>query len=421
MDFKTIIKEQREEIEIIEKKENIIERELSFKLKQFLDYPNILAITGVRRCGKSIFSHLLVKGKGFGYINFDDERLTGVKTEDLNKILQAFYEFYGDIDYIILDEVQDIKGWELFANRLRRTKRVIITGSNSKLLSGELATHLTGRYIDVTLFPFSFREFLTFNQIKKTTVYTTREKAEILKFLNNYLQIGGFPEINKFGKAILARIYNDTVSKDILLRHKIKKTEEIKQLARYLVSNFCQEISYRKLAKTLEVKHLSTLSKWISYLEQSFLVFRLERFAFKLKQQFIAPKKIYCIDNGIINAIGFNFSENAGQFMENAVAVELQRKRSLNPLTEIYYWKDHRQNELDFLIKSGKKVTQLIQVTHSTSRDEIKEREIKALLKAHQDLNCNNLLIITWDFEGEERIKGQKIKFVPLWRWLLKD
>ncbi len=421
MDFREVIKEQREELLFVEKREKIIKREFSNRAEKFLKYPNILVVTGVRRCGKSIFSYLMAKEKRFGYVNFDDERLAEIKTEDLNKILQAFYELYGDVDYIILDEVQNVEKWELFANRLRRTKKVIVTGSNSKLLAGELATRLTGRYLDITLFPFSFGEFLDLNKIKRRDVYMTREKAEILKFLNVYLKTGGFPEVKKFGKAILSRIYDNIITKDILLRYKIKKMEEVKKLAKYLITNFCQEMSYSKLAKILDVKRVSTLSNWVSYLENSFLIFKLERFAFKLKQQFIAPKKIYCVDNGIVNMIAFKFSENIGYFMENAVGIELQRKKSLNPLIEIYYWKDHQQNEVDFVVKYGKRVSRLIQVTYATSRDEIKEREIKALLKASKELKCSDLLIITYDFEGEEKIKNRKINFIPLWKWLLGE
>ena len=419
MDFREIIKEQREELEFIEKRERIIKREFLDKAKRFLKYPNILVITGVRRCGKSVFSYLLAKENKFGYINFDDERLSSVKSEDLNKILQAFYNLYGDIDYIILDEIQNVKKWELFVNRLRRTKKVIITGSNSQLLAGELASRLTGRYINITLWPFSFKEFLDLNKIETREIYTTKEKAEILKFLDIYLKTGGFPEVNKFGKAILPQIYEDIITKDILFRYGIKKIEELKKLAKYLITNFCQEVSYSKLAKILDIKRVSTISNWVSYLENSFLIFKLKRFDFKLKQQFIAPKKVCCVDNGIVNMLAFRFSENIGRFMENAVATELQRRKSLDPLMEIYYWKDHQQNEVDFVVKYGKKVKNLIQVTYATSKDEIKEREIKGLLKASSKLKCNNLLVITYDYESEQRIERKKIKFIPLWKWLL--
>lgn len=418
MEIKTIIKEQREELRDIEHRERLIKRELLQKAVPYLKYPNILAVTGIRRCGKSIFSYLLAKEKSFGYINFDDERLLGLKSQDLNKVLQSFYELYGDIEYIILDEIQNVAKWELFVNRLRRTKKVIITGSNSKLLSGELSTHLTGRYIDTVLYPFSFKEFLDFKKIKIQKDYTTKEKAAILRLLEEYLALGGFPETNKFGKVILPRIYNDIITKDILLRYKIKKTGNIKELAKYMITNFCQEASYRKLAATLGVKRVSTISNWVSYLEDSFLIHKLERFSFKLKQQIIAPKKFYCIDSGIISAVAFSFSENKGYFMENAVAIKLQGDKLRDNL-EIYYWKDHQQNEVDFIVKKGKKVRQLIQVNYIQKETEIKDRQIKPLLKASGELSCNNLFVITWDYQGQSKYKGKKIEFVPLWKWLL--
>lgn len=418
MEIKTIIKEQREELRDIENRERLIKRELLQKAVSYLKYPNILAVTGIRRCGKSILSYLLAKDKSFGYINFDDERLSGLKPQDLNKVLESFYQLYGDIEYVILDEIQNVAKWELFVNRLRRTKKIIITGSNSKLLSGELSTHLTGRYIDIVLYPFSFKEFLDFKKIKTEKDYTTKEKAAVLCCLEEYLALGGFPETNKFGKAILSRIYNDIITKDILLRYKIKKTEKIKELAKYMITNFCQEASYRKLAATLGVKRVSTISNWVSYLEDSFLIHRLERFSFKLKQQIIAPKKFYCVDTGIVSAVAFSFSENKGYFMENAAAIKLQEDK-LRDNSEVYYWKDYQQNEVDFVVKKGKKVSQLIQVSYIQRETEIKERQIKPLLKASEELNCNNLSVVTWDYQKQGKYKGKRIEFVPLWRWLL--
>lgn len=264
-------------------------------------------------------------------------------------------------------------------------------------------------------FPFSFREFLELKGIKETNVYTTKEKAEILNCLNEYLKIGGFPEVNKFGKAILLRIYDDILIKDILLRYKIKKIEDIRKLAKYLITNFSEEFSYRKLSKMLGVKHVSTVSNWVSYLQNSFLILKLERFDFKLKKQFLSPKKVYCIDNGIITSISFSFSENLGRIIENVVAIELQRKFCGK---EIYYWKS-LHNEVDFVVKEGNEVRELIQVSYVNVKEEIKEREIKSLLKASDDLKCENLTIITWDYENEETLENKKIKFVPLWKWLL--
>ena len=421
MDLQSIIKEQRQELEKIERDERIIDRERLKEAKSYLSHPNIVVITGIRRCGKSIFSYLMDKGSKFAYINFDDERLTGLKTEDLDKALQAFYGLYGDIEYIILDEPQNIRGWELFANRLRRTKKLIITGSNSQLLSGELATHLTGRYIEIQLMPFSFREFLKFKAFKEVNAYTTKDRAEIINLLQEYLSFGGFPEVYKFGKSILLTIYETILNKDIILRHNINKIKEFKDLAKFLVSNSSEEITYSKLSRTLGIKHVSTVSNWISYFEDAFLFFKLERFDFKLKQQFIAPKKTYCIDTGIVDLMGFKFSENRGKILETAVAIELQRRRKESIFLETYYWKDAQQNEVDFVIKEKTRVTQLIQATHISNRQELKENRVSSLLRASKDLKCNNLLFVTWDFEAEEEFEGKKIKFIPLWKWLLAD
>lgn len=414
LDFKSIIKEQREELERIEREETIIVREKLPEAKRVLNYPNILAVLGIRRCGKSLFAYLLAKGSNAGYINFDDERLIEMKNEDFDRILTSFYELYGDIEYIILDEVQNIKNWELFANRLRRTKKVVITGSNSKLLAGELSTHLTGRYIDLELYPFSFKEYLLKKGISENKAYTTKEKAEVLNSLKEYIQIGGFPEAYKFGKAMISRIYEDILTKDILLRHRITKMEELKKLAHYLITNSSQETTYTKLSKILGIRHIVTISKWISYLENSFLIFKVEKFDFKLKQQFIAPKKFYCIDTGLINCIGFQFSDNLGRLIENAVALELQRRKE-KPQSKLYYWKDYQQHEVDFVIKNETKIKELIQVTYASSKNDLPEREVRSILKAGKELKCRTLTIITWDYEAEE----ENIRYIPLWRWLL--
>ena len=374
--IKEVVLEQEKDIEKIFEKEKIIERELTRELQKFLKYPNILAILGVWRCGKSVLSWQVLKDQKFGYINFDDERLKGLKADDLNKVLQVFYELYGNIENIVLDEIQNIEGWELFANRLRRTKKVIITGSNSKLLSGELATHLTGRHIDFTLFPFSFREFLVYNNLN-LEAYTTLERAQIFNHLKDYLFNSGFPEFPKFGKKILKTIYEDIIEKDVVKREKIKREEELRKIARFLVSNFSKEFTYSSLKEISTVKHLFTISNWVSALEEAYLIIKLERFSFKLKQKFVAPKKVYCIDNGLIGVAGFLTSENTGRLMENLVAIELLRRKSYwFSDWEIYYWKDYQQNEVDFVIKEGLDVKQLIQATYASSKDEIEKREI---------------------------------------------
>jgi hypothetical protein len=423
-ELKKIITDQKEEINEIFEKEKIIDRCVpNEKLANVLKYPNILAILGVRRSGKSIYSTLFLKGKNYGYLNFDDERIAGIEARELNLFLQAFYELYGtDLEYLILDEIQNVDKWELFANRLRRTKKVILTGSNAKLLSGELATHLTGRYIDFTIYPFSFGEFLEIKgiKVKKEDFYSTKRTAEIKKEIREYLSLGGFPEVHKFGKPILIKIYEDIIQKDILLRYKIKNKRAFREIAKYLISNFSDEITFTKLKNITSIKNVHTVKNYVDYLSTAYLTFILERFSFKLKKQTIAPKKVYCIDTGIINSVAFRISENWGAIMENLVAIELLRRKSYwQPDLEIYYWKDRQQREVDFVLKEGLKVKQLIQVTYSSDRDEIERREIKSLLKSSEELKCKDLLIITWDYEDEIYINDTKIRCLPLWKWLL--
>lgn len=417
--LKHVISDQKREVAQIFSDEKIIEREALILEKRFLEHPNILAILGVRRGGKSLFSHLLSRqiSEKVAYINFDDERLIGLKTEDLDKVLQAFYELYGDIELIILDEVQNVAGWELFANRLRRTKKVIITGSNSRLLSGELATHLTGRYVDFTLFPFSFRETLDF----KPDIYLTEDLAKLRNHLNTYLGGSGFPEFRKFGSAIVVRTYGDILNKDCIGRYKIRDKESFKELAKYLISNFSNEFTYSKLSKTFGIKDVHTAKNYVGYLREAFLIVVLERFSPKLKQQVIAPKKVYAIDQGFCNFISFRLSKDFGKIFENIVCIELLRKQATTHGLEIYYWKDHQHSEVDFVVKEGQTVKQLIQVCYDVGAETTRQRELKSLVKASKELKCRNLLVITENYEAEETVGERKVKFIPLWKWLLAD
>ncbi|MGC9157101.1 MAG: ATP-binding protein [Candidatus Micrarchaeia archaeon] len=416
--LKVIIKEQEDMIRQKLSNEHIITRDLD--LRRYLSSNIALFILGVRHCGKSTLAMQLFNGLKHGYINFDDERLLNMSAEDLNTVLLAFYELYGsDLDNIILDEVQNVEGWELFVSRLRETKRVIVTGSNSKLLSGELATRLTGRHIDATLFPFSFSEFLRYKNVEISDVLTTQERATVNRLLLDYLQNGGFPEFFKYGRAALESIYSDIITKDIIQRHRIKQVEALRQLARFLVSNSSQEFTYSSLRRTLQMKNLITVTNWVKYLQEAYLIFVIEKFSYKLKEVAIAPKKAYAIDTGLVSMLGFNTDNLLSRLMETSVAIELKRRASQDGF-EIYYWKGRSQRKVDFVIKAGNRVSQLIQVTRAASREEIKSREIENLIEASKELKCDDLLVITLDYEGREKIKESRIAFVPLWKWLLK-
>jgi len=424
--IKRVILEQKEEIEEIFKKERIIKREATRKsLLGYLRKPNILAILGARRSGKTLLSILLFQERKYGYVNFDDERIVGIEKSDLNKILESLYSVEGeDLEYIILDEIQNVSGWELFVNRLRRTKKVIITGSNAKLLSGELATHLTGRYISVELFPFSFKEVLVFKGRELKKEYMTKEIAGLKNELEEYIKIGGFPEVYKMGRRMIQNIFDDVISRDIFMRYEVKYKSEFRNMAKYLLSNFGCEMTFTKLRNIFSIKDVHTIRDYVRYLEESYLIFVLEKFSYKLKKQVIAPKKIYSIDTGIINSVAFQATENKGRLYENVIMVELLRRASYNESFEVYYWRDERHHEVDFVIKKGSKVRQLIQACYDLSNEKTREREIRNLIDASKKLKCKNLLIITGNYEGQEKFTwfgtGRMIAFMPLWKWLLK-
>lgn len=423
--IQTVISDQKEEIQRVFTDEHIIKREFLDTWKKSVDSKLIKVITGVRRSGKSIFSLQLLNEREYAYINFDDERLIGLKSTDLNLVIESFYQLYGDLKYIFLDEIQNITGWELFVNRLKRQGfNVVITGSNANLLSRELATHLTGRYVNMEIFPFSFREFLSFEKFKDMNddFHSTRQKSLIIKKLNEYIKQGGFPEAIKdkeLSKNYLSTLYSTILTKDVISRYKINYITTLREISNYLLSNFSRYITFNKIKNNFNLKSPHTSKKYVSYLEEAYLFFLLDKFSFKYKEVAASPKKVYAIDTGIINVMAFKSSENIGRLIENIVAIELLRKRIFNPLTEIYYWKDYQQKEVDFVLKEGPKVKQLIQVCYTSDPSEIHKREYKSLAKASKELQCDDLLIITWDYEAKETIDEKEITFVPLWKWLL--
>lgn len=421
-ELKRIIADQKEEIEEIMDKEKIIKRE-NPDLTHYLDHPNILAIIGVRRCGKSIVSHMILNEKKYAYLNFDDERLINLDKDQLNSILEAFYEMEGDIDFFILDEIQNIDGWELFVNRLRRTKKIIITGSNANLLSSELSTHLTGRYVDFHLYPFSFREYLKFEgvEITQNNEYSTKKVSMIKRNLEDYMKKGGFPESYKFGKHYLRKIYEDIIVKDALTRYSIRNKKSFREMTKFLISNYSNEFSYSSLKDMTDIKNVHTVKDYVNYLESVQIIFVLERFSFSLKKQVIAPKKVYCIDPGIVNSVAFAFSEDRGRLLENLVAIELKRRKMYwNNNWEIYYWKGKNENEVDFIVKENESVEQLIQASYDVENTKTKEREIRGLIKGSQDLRCEDLTVLTWNHEETIQRDDKEINFKPVWKWLIE-
>ena len=412
-EIKEIITLQKREIEV-KLKEKYIERNQELKLDNDL----IKVIIGPRRAGKSFFAlHFLNKKGNFGYVNFDDEKLTEVSNYD--EIITATNSIYNNPEFILFDEIQNLPKWELFANRLQRQgHNLIITGSNSNLLSKELSTHLTGRHLLTNIFPFSFKEYLKFED-KELTDTETKEK------LSKYLLSGGYPEILSKKvelKEYLSLLFNSILYKDIIKRYKIRNPKQIEDLATYLISNIANEYSYNSLAKIGKIKSSHTIEKYLSYLEESFILFSLSRFSYKVNEQLSSNKKIYCIDNGFIQAKSFKASPDLGKLYENIVACKL-KKQEVDEKIRLFYWKNQQQEEVDFVIKESLKVKQLIQICFNIDNLETKNREIRALIKAGKELKCSDLLIITEDTEKEEKEEwfGDKatITYVPLWKWLL--
>ena len=417
--IKRVIKDQEEEVLSKFNAERIIDREYSTEIQRHITKTNAVVITGVRRSGKSTEALLLVKGKRHVHLNFDDPSLEGMKGPDLVKVTEAMTELKGNVEYIILDEIQNVKGWELYVSRLRETKKVIVTGSNSELMSEELASRLTGRYTSFTAFPFSFREFLDYNRFKPD-VYLTNDIAKTRGFLDKYMLRGGFPEALALGERFLTQIYSDIITKDIERRYSIKHRSTFREFSKYVVSNISKEMSYNKLKNIFEIKSVHTVKNYLGFLEKAYIAFKVDKYSNKLKQQVLTGKKVYCIDTGLANALGFRIDEEKGRLLENVIAIELLRRKSYwNIHTEIYFWQDYKQHEVDFVVKESGSIKQLIQVSYRIEESDTKEREIRSLLAASKELRCNNLLIITYDFEGEEEKDGKKIIFMPAWKWLL--
>mgnify|MGYP001583711842 FL=1 len=422
MDLTRILRDQRQELDYSLKKKKIIEREAEEIFKNFLNSKLIKIISGIRRSGKSVFIYLLLKDKKFAYMNFDDERIINVNTDD---ILSSFYEIYWkDIENIFLDEIQNLDNWQLFVNRLHRSGfNIFITGSNSKLLSKELATHLTGRHLTMELFPFSFREYLRameFRENKDTTKGESLLKSELKK----YLEIGGFPEIvveRENPGNYLRELYSKIVERDIISRYKISFKKTFKEISSTLINNPSKLISYNKIKNNFGLGSEHTAKNYISYLEESYLIFILNRFSFKPVEIEKSEKKIYVIDTGLINNMSFKLSDNYGSIYENAVAIELMRLKSFNKNMEIYYWKNILHEEVDFAIKEKSRVKELIQVCYDLNNFDTKERELRSLIKASDELKCDNLFIITGNYKKEEKIKNKIINYIPLYEWLLKS
>ena len=406
--------------------ENYIHRAVEEKLEPLMGTPQIVVITGIRRCGKSTVLQILRKrfSESNYYLNFDDERLTQFTVEDFQILLELFIELYGEQKAFYFDEIQNISGWERFVRRLHDQKyKVYVTGSNATMFSRELGTRLTGRYLLLEMYPFSFQEYVywkTDKEIIDLFKLTTMLTAKIRRLFNEYIEDGGFPEyLENKTPDYLTMLYESILYRDIIVRHKISNGKALKELVLYLASNIGKDVSFNALKKMLNLGSATTVSEYCSYLESSFLCFFINRYDYSLKKQIHYSKKNYLIDPGLAKFIGFRFSEDRGRLLENIVFLELKRRNKL----DIYF---HRQQyECDFVVRRGIKIVQAIQVTQHLNDQATKQRELRGLLEAMKTYQLNEGYLLT---ENEENIeilnhesKHYTVHIIPLWKWLLME
>lgn len=388
------------------------------------DSPLAQVVIGVRRSGKSTLCHkvLLEHGIDYGYANFDDDRFAKLQTEDLNTLLSCIYQVYGtDIQYIFLDEIQNVDGWHLFVNRLLRSNlHVVVTGSNAKLLSGELATHLTGRYNEIHLFPFSFREYCSFRRID-TRGITTKAEAEKKTAFIDYINDGGFPEMQNLRnkRGYVQSLMEAIITKDIQQRFKIRNTDALRKIANHLINNVCQEVNYDSISQVLKITD-QTAKKYVGYLRQAFLIQLLSKHSFKSKER-IRNAKAYIVDCGLQNNRENSFApENIGWRLENVVYIELLRRCS-NDFLDIYYYKESsRSKEVDFVVCNQDKALELIQVAYDIDNAKTFNRETSSLVKASTALRCDTLTLIAMTPTRDIVVEGKSIHVCSAIDWLLK-
>jgi predicted AAA+ superfamily ATPase len=403
-------------------KDTGIERECLSLIGKYVKLPHVVVISGMRRSGKSTLLAQIIRkyySDGVYYFNFEDERLVDFHLEDFNRLYEAMMELYPGRKVFFLDEIQSVEGWELFVRRMYdRGFKFFITGSNSSLLGREAGTRLTGRHLMINLFPFSLREYLSFRNVidvdKSLSVATGR--SVLKRNFNDYLEKGGMPEYLKYGeRETLERTYDDIIYRDIVARHDIKEVKILRELALYLLSNCSSLFTFNKLKQMLGLGSANTAKSYVGYLEDSFLAYTSSLFDYSLKRQILTPKKIYGVDNGILNLVSFRFSENYGRLLENLVFIELKRRGR-----EIYYYKTKKNLEVDLLVREKNEVSGLIQVCASLLHPDTEKREIRALAASMGELKLKKGLILTGDEEKEIKVDSGSIKVKPVYKWLLE-
>ena len=420
-DIEKVLLEQQDELEALEG-EVLIHRpeealiNLNSKLAQ--------VVIGVRRSGKSTlcFNALRKAGVHYAYANFDDERLEELETKDLDNVLQTLYKIYGKFDYLFLDEIQNIDGWPLFVNRLLRQRiHIIITGSNAKLLSTELATHLTGRHHKIELFPFSFKDWCSIKEVDYTRL-TTKNKGLLSKAYEEYFRQGGFPELisgEENPKEYISTLIDNIISQDIKKRYKIRNIDALKRLAHHILNETPTLIVKETLQNIIGIKSERTLGNYLMYLNQTYLISTISKYSARSRER-ARNEKSYAIDVAFMDKRENAFSgENLGWRLETIVYLELLRRKA-GTENDIYYFQG-RSAEADFVVCDGNKTLAVYQVSYDISNEKTRKREIKGCIAGAKATKCDNLFLIT-DHDSEIiEEDGHTIQVIPIWEWLTRE
>lgn len=411
--MKTIVLNQRKERDELLSRPYLTRRS-SQDFDTLLNSHLIKLITGPRRVGKSTQALLMLRDKNFAYLNFDSQPL--LNAWDANLVMRMLDDVYPGYDYLLLDEVQNLDVWDMWVSELyRQGKNLIITGSNAKMLSSEMATVLTGKYLQVEMLPFSLEELFDWNKLDLHHLMSEQD-AECKILTDDYLRNGGYPEVvasRQLVRSYLDTLFDSIVWKDVAKRHNVRNITDLNNLAVYLVSNFCNPLSANELSEELGLSSVNTTKKYMDYLHEPYLFYYLSRYNNKLKLMKKAPRKVYVVDNGFVAAKAFSVTENLGRLLENQVFIELVR-RGYDTEKTMFYYRSRNDKEVDFVLRQGAHIERLVQVCYDMNSPKTEKREVDAIVECAGELKCDNLTIVTYDDERTIEKDGYKINVVPI-------
>ena len=414
--MKTIILNQRKERDELLSRP-YLERRSNQDTEMLLSSRLIKLITGPRRVGKSTQALLMLRNRNFAYLNFDSQQLLDAWDADL--VMRMLDDVYPGYEYLLLDEVQNLDAWDLWVSELYRLgKNLVITGSNAKMLSSEMATALTGKYLKVEMLPFSLEEFFDWNKLV-LSMLSSEQQADASALMDDYLRNGGYPEVvasRQLTRTYLDTLFDSIVWKDVAKRHSVRNVTDLNDLALYLVSNFCNPVSANELTEELGFSSVNTTKKFMDYLHEPYLFYYLPRYNNKLKLMKKAPRKVYVVDNGFVAAKAFSLSDNLGRLLENQVFVELLRQGYDTDKT-MFYYRSRNDKEVDFVLRKGTHIEQLVQVCYDMSNAKTEKREVDSLIECAEELNCSHLVIVTNNEERCIEKDGYRIGVVPVAKW----